>query len=219
MRSSAKVVAAGLISAFLQFALAVLGWGGWRPFFAHPAFVALTWLTVAMMIVVPFTSGNTSPGIREDRSNRWVFAAFSVIAIVNAYFPAYTDRLNYLTIDGEATRWAGVALYVVGGALRILPVFVLGNRFSGLVAIQPGHTLETRNIYKFIRNPSYLGLLIGMLGWGLTFRSWIGVFCTAIIVWPLIARMHSEECLLGDYFGAEYKAYFARTWRLIPGLY
>ena len=47
-----------------------------------------------------------------------------------------------------------------GGALRIWPVFVLGRRFSGLVAIQPGHTLVTTGIYSVIRNPSYLGLLI-----------------------------------------------------------
>ena len=51
-------------------------------------------------------------------------------------------------------------LFAVGGALRIWPVFVLGRRFSGLVAIQPGHTLVTTGIYSVIRNPSYLGLLI-----------------------------------------------------------
>ena len=38
-------------------------------------------------------------------------------------------------------RWLGVVLFTVGGALRLWPVFVLGRRFSGLVAIQPGHTL------------------------------------------------------------------------------
>ena len=46
-------------------------------------------------------------------------------------------------------------------------MFVLGNRFSGLVAIQPGHTLETHGVYRYIRNPSYLALLMMMLGWGL----------------------------------------------------
>jgi len=41
-------------------------------------------------------------------------------------------------MDGDAVRWLGVALFALGGAIRLWPVFVLGDRFSGLVAIQPG---------------------------------------------------------------------------------
>jgi hypothetical protein len=50
MDISPKVIAAGLFSAVLQFALAVVAWGGWRPFFAHPALVALGFVTVALMV-------------------------------------------------------------------------------------------------------------------------------------------------------------------------
>jgi protein-S-isoprenylcysteine O-methyltransferase Ste14 len=219
MATPRKVMFLGVVTALLQFALAILGWGGWTPFFAHPALVALAWVTVAMMIVVPFSSGNTSPGIREDRRNCWVLFAFSLIALLNAYFPAYTDRTNFWTVDGDSTRWLGIVLYACGGVLRLWPVFVLGTRFSGLVAIQPGHTLVTRGIYRFIRNPSYLGMVILMLGWGLAFRAGIGVLLTVLLLVPLIARIQAEERLLREYFGAEYQAYFSRTWRLVPGIY
>jgi protein-S-isoprenylcysteine O-methyltransferase Ste14 len=133
--------------------------------------------------------------------------------------PAYTDRHDFWTIDDNAVRWIGVALFAIGGAARLWPVYVLGDRFSGLVAIQPGHTLLTTGIYRRIRNPSYLGLLVSSLGWALTFRSGVGVVLTALMVPPLIARMHAEERLLANEFGAEYEAYRARTWRLIPGIY
>ena len=63
-----------------------------------------------------------------------MLAAFSLIALVNAYVPAYTDRIGIWTLDGDPTRWVGIFLYATGGALRLWPVFVLGNRFSGLVA-------------------------------------------------------------------------------------
>jgi protein-S-isoprenylcysteine O-methyltransferase Ste14 len=69
-----------------------------------------------------------------------------------------------------------------------------------------------------IRHPSYLGLLISSLGWGLAFRSWIGVLLAALLVPPLLARIKAEERLLSQ-FGAEYEAYRARTSRLIPGIY
>ena len=48
--------------------------------------------------------------------------------------------------------------------MRIWPIFVLGRRFSGLVAIQPGHELVTDGIYGVIRHPSYLGLIVMTLG-------------------------------------------------------
>lgn len=216
MGSPPKVIVLGALSALLQFALAVLGWGGWTPFFAHPALVALAWVTVAMMIVAPFSSGNVSPGIREDRGNRWVLSAFGLIAMVNAYAPALTDRLSLWTMDGDTVRWIGVALYGGGGALRLWPVFVLGRRFSGLVAIQPEHTLETHGIYGLIRNPS---MIICMLGWGLAFRAVVGVVLTALLLVPLVARIRAEERVLREHFGAAYEAYFARTWRLLPRIY
>jgi protein-S-isoprenylcysteine O-methyltransferase Ste14 len=99
---------------------------------------------------------NLSSGEKEDRANRWVFIAFSVIALASAVVAPYTDRIGLWTIDGESTRWVGVIVYVLGGALRLWSVFVLGSRFSGLVAIQSGHTLETHGIYSLVRNPSYL---------------------------------------------------------------
>jgi protein-S-isoprenylcysteine O-methyltransferase Ste14 len=114
--------------------------------------------------------GNLSSGVREDRGNRWVFAAFGV-------------------------------------------------RFSGLVAIQPGHRLVTGGIYGVIRHPSYLGLRVGSFGWGLAFRSWVGVLLAGLMIPPLLARIGAEERLLHTEFGAEYDAYRARTARLVPGLY
>jgi protein-S-isoprenylcysteine O-methyltransferase Ste14 len=69
---------------------------------------------------------------------------------LNGWLPAYTDRNEIWMIDGDAIRWAGVAIFLFSGALRLWPVYVLGYRFSGLVAIQPGHKLVTGGIYRVI---------------------------------------------------------------------
>jgi len=214
-----KVFAIGLVTAVVQFGLSIIAFGGWKAFFSHPALVALAVITIGLMMVAPFTSGNLSSGQKEDRSNRWVFTAFSVIALLSAVVPPYTDRMGIWTIDGEKTRWVGIALYAFGGGLRLWPVFVLGTRFSGLVAIQPGHTLETHGIYGLVRNPSYLGMLINMLGWGLVFRGWSGVAIAGLLLVPLVGRIRAEERLLRSHFGAEYEAYCTHTWRLLPGIY
>jgi len=199
--------------------LAILGWGGFAAFFSHPALVALAIVLFALSGAALFAGGNLSSGEREDRGNRWVLAVFAVIGLLGAYLPAYTDRHEFWIIDGDAVRWLGVVLFVAGGALRLWPVVVLGPRFSGLVAIQPGHTLVTTGLYGIIRHPSYLGLLVNSLGWALAFRSGVGVLLTVLTVPPLLARINSEERLLRSQFGAAYDAYRIRTSRMIPGLY
>ena len=208
-----------LVGAAAYLGLAILGSGGFAAFFSHPARTVLALALAVLAAVSLFAGGNVSPGVREDRGNRWVLAAFALLGLLDGFLPAYTDRLGLWTIDGDAIRWIGVVLFAVGGALRIWPVFLLGDRFSGLVAIQPAHTLLTTGLYSIIRHPSYLGLLTNSLGWGLAFRSGVGVLITALLVPPLLARIRAEEALLGSQFGDEYEAYRARTSRLIPGLY
>ncbi len=201
------------------FGLAILGWGGPAAFFSHPALIALAVAVCVMSSASLFVGGSLSSGEREDRGNRWVLAAFSVIGLVGGYLPAYADRKELWIIDGDTTRWVGVALFAVGGVLRLWPVVVLGHRFSGLVAIQPGHTLVTTGIYSVIRHPSYLGLLLNTLGWCLAFRSVVGVLIAVATVPPLVARIRAEERLLRSQFGDEYVAYCARTSRLLPRVY
>jgi protein-S-isoprenylcysteine O-methyltransferase Ste14 len=206
------------ISTAMYLGLAVLAWGG-APFFSNPARIALAIVTFVMAVVAMLAGGSLSPGVREDRENRWVIAAFGVLGLFAAFLPAYTDRIGFWTIDGEGMRWLGVAIFAVGGALRLWPVFVLGRRFSGLVAIQPGHTLATTGLYRVIRNPSYLGLLLTALGWALGFRSGVGLILCGLLIPPLLSRIRAEERLLTSQFGDEYRAYASRTRRLLPGIY
>jgi protein-S-isoprenylcysteine O-methyltransferase Ste14 len=208
-----------LLSTLLWYGLAVLGEGGFAAFFAHPARIALVIVGVALAGVGILSEAGLRTGEREDRSNRWIFVPLLILSLLSGWLPAWCDRADFLTLDGDAVRWIGVVLFAVGGALRLAPTFVLGRRFSGLVAIQPGHTLVTSGLYGTIRHPSYLGLLVMGLGWGLAFRSIAGVMLALLMLFPLIARIRSEEALLEEHFGSEYAAYRARTYRLIPGIY
>lgn len=217
--SSPKLRSVTIGAVLFQFSLAVLGEGGLRAYFSRPPLIAIAVLIVALTIAALFSEGSMSSGEREDRSNRWVLPVFGVLLLGIAILPPFTDRMDFLTIDGEAIRWLGVALFAAGGVLRLWPVFTLGRRFSGLVAIQPGHTLVTSGIYCSIRNPSYLGMLVNSVGWALAFRSIIGLLLAALILPPLLARIRAEERLLRAQFGAEYDEYCARTWRLVPGVY
>ena len=158
MTPTPRVAFITVVATLAYLGLAILGWGSFTAFFSHPPLIALVIVGFVLTGVALFSGGNLSPDEREDRGNRWVLAAFGVIGILLAYLPAYTDRKDFWTLDGDTIRWLGVVLSAAGGALRIWPVFVLGHRFSGLVAIQPGHTLVTSGVYGVIRHPSSLGL-------------------------------------------------------------
>jgi protein-S-isoprenylcysteine O-methyltransferase Ste14 len=214
------ILITGLLAAAMQFGLGIWGWGGWTAFFEHPALQVLALVTIFFIFVAMFSgSSGLSSGQKEDRKDRWVLIAFLVIAMLAAYLSAYTDRVDLLTVDGDTVRWYGVATVFIGSVLRLAPVFVLKNRFSGLVAIQAGHKLETHGIYGLVRNPSYLGMLITAVGWALAFRSLVGVALSLLLLIPLIPRIRSEERLLSEHFGKEYDDYVARTWRLVPWIY
>jgi protein-S-isoprenylcysteine O-methyltransferase Ste14 len=219
MKISARLAFFAIVVTLAYLGLAVWGMGGFAAFFSHAPLVVVVLATLVMAIASLFTEVNLNSGEREDRANRWVLPAFGVIGLLSGFLPAYTDRIDFWTFGGEGVRWLGALLFIIGGALRLWPVFVLGNRFSGLVAIQPGHRLVTDGIYHNLRNPSYLGMLITAVGWALAFRSGVGLLLAALTMIPLVARIHSEEALLRAQFGSEYEAYCSRSWRLIPGIY
>jgi protein-S-isoprenylcysteine O-methyltransferase Ste14 len=208
-----------VLSVIAYLGLAIVGAGGASRFFSYPPLTAVTLVTIALAVAGLFSEGHIGAGVKEDRSNRWVIAALGVLGVLGAYLPAYTDRIDFLTLGGEGVRWLGVLLYAAGGVLRLAPVFVLGRRFSGLVAIQPEHRLVSSGLYGVIRHPSYLGLFVLSLGWGLAFRSGVGVILAVLTLPVVLARIDAEERLLSETFGAEYDAYRARTWRLIPCVY
>src|SRR4051794_15468917 len=155
MNVNLKIVVFGLLATLVFLGLAIAGAGGIAAFFSHPARTVTAIAALAMAVAASLTQGNVSSGEREDRANRWVLWVFAVIGLPSAFLPPFSERLEFWTFGGEGVRWLGVALYIVG-VLRMAPVFVLGKRFSGLVAIQPGHTLMTDGIYRVIRHPSYL---------------------------------------------------------------
>lgn len=214
-----KMAAISIVSVTAFIGLAVAAAGGFAAFSSEAPFVALAAVTAVLLVAALFTDASLSSGVREDRSNRWVITALGVLGLIGAVLPPLCWREHWLIYGGEPLRWAGVLLYALGGALRIAPVFVLGSRFSGLVAIQPGHRLMTTGLYSRIRHPSYLGMLVLCLGWALAFGSLLGVAPVALILIPLVARINSEERLLAQQFADEYEAYRARTSRLIPGIY
>jgi protein-S-isoprenylcysteine O-methyltransferase Ste14 len=213
------VIATLLGGTVLFLGLAALGWGSVSGLLAHRAragFVALSLLAtlVGLLSPVSFSSGE-----REDVRARWIFVPSAAGMLLLFWLVPYLDRRDLWSLDGDVARFLGLGLFALGCVLRGWPIFVLGRRFSGLVAIQPGHELVTDGPYRYVRHPSYLGMMLGLAGWALVFRSAVGLAATALGLLVLAARIDAEEALLASQFGEPYEEYRRRTWRLLPGVY
>jgi protein-S-isoprenylcysteine O-methyltransferase Ste14 len=220
IRVSGHTIIVSTVSVIIQFALTILAWGDWPTFFEHPA---RTWLVIGsfLLLIVAWFSGSSglSGGETHSSGSKTILYGFGVVILAAVLIPPFCDRRNVWTFDGDAVRYTGLFLFFAGSILRLAAVFVLGRRFSGLVAIQPNHQLETDGLYRYIRHPSYTGLLISMIGFVLVFRSIIGLVLNIFLFLLLLSRMNDEEKFLEQHFGSEYRTYCQRTRRLIPFIY
>lgn len=111
-------------------------------------------------------------------------------------------------------------LFVLGMTLRWTAIGSLKRAFTVKVTILKDHTLKTNGVYRWVRHPSYTGMYVYGLGYGLALRSPLCVLMVLLAVWiSTYARIPVEEAALESHFGEEYRIYKAKTWRLFPGLY
>ena len=207
------------LSAIAFLGLAAWGWGGWNALMENQARAAGCAIVVVATIASCFTEINVGGFQRAGPKVKWIIAPIILFTFVFAGLPAYDDRRDLLTLDGDTMRYLGVVLLMVGCVLRVGPMFVLGRRFTYPLASQEKHRLETTGFYRYIRHPSYLGAFLGGLGWVLVFRSGMGVILISLVLSAIFWVIPAEERRLQEDFGEEYVAYAKRTWRLLPFLY
>jgi protein-S-isoprenylcysteine O-methyltransferase Ste14 len=76
--------------------------------------------------------------------------------------------------------------------------------------------LATAGIYRYVRHPQYLGILLVTAGWLVHWPTLPG-----LLMWPVLVLLYHrlsvrEEGFLTAKFGDEYRGYAARTPRLLP---
>jgi len=114
----------------------------------------------------------------------------------------------------------GIILLAAGLWLLHRSHATLGENWSISLELRERHELVTRGIYRRVRHPMYLALLVYSLGQALVLPNWIagpsyGVAFSCLLVF----RLGREERIMLERFGKDYEAYMERTRRLIPGVW
>ena len=156
---------------------------------------------------------------RADRGSLrivWVAIASGVFAA--RIVPSWVHSGGFAL--GATGQLAALVLLVLGLALRWWAILTLGRFFTVAVAIHGDHELVTRGPFRWLRHPSYTGVLLAFLAWGVLYANLWSIACLcAPISAALLYRIHVEEAALSAHFGERWRAYAARSKRLIPGVY
>ena len=121
-------------------------------------------------------------------------------------------------------RWPlfvlGMALICVGIAIRQWAVALLGELFTIDVRVHPGQSVVDRGPYRWVRHPSYTGLIMTFVGIGLALGNWAALPVLAVLPTAgLVVRIRFEEHALLDGLGEPYRRFAASRPHLFPGVW
>jgi protein-S-isoprenylcysteine O-methyltransferase Ste14 len=129
-------------------------------------------------------------------------------------------RATSLPFTATVQELTATGLLVGGLVLRWTAIITLGRFFTAKIAIHQGQPVMTSGPYRYVRHPSYAGLLLAFIGLGVFFGNWLSVIVLFVpITFAVVHRIRLEESVLAGALGPAYCAYCARTKRLIPGIW
>lgn len=155
----------------------------------------------------------------RDRGTRAIISlAFAGSIWIAILLPSWLPALD--TPAPRAFAIAGLTLVWAGLAVRIWAVITLGRSFSTFVGVDTDQPVISRGPYRWVRHPSYTGLLLIALGFGLGAANWLSLAgCVVLPSLGLLRRIAVEESELTRVLGDRYRDYQQATHRLIPGLW
>lgn len=135
---------------------------------------------------------------------------------VETPFERALDAIDFVPAN-STTLFAGAALVFVGIALRVWAIHTLGHLYTFEVGIRRSHRLIREGPYAWIRHPAYAGSVVTLAGVSVSNAFSLGLVLSIVLISIVYGlRIRNEEATLVDEFGDAYRAYAARTKRLVP---
>jgi protein-S-isoprenylcysteine O-methyltransferase Ste14 len=186
---------------------------------ANIAFWTLFGLVAVGEYAMRFRSRFNRGGKRAERWSLLVVVAAVVGGMVGGLQLAHWHAASI-----GAARWplfvVGLALMATGVLVRQWAIFVLSRFFTVDVRVHPNQTVVDRGPYRWVRHPSYSGLVLFLVGVGLAVSNWASLIVLALVPTAgLLVRVHSEERALLAALGEEYRRFAATRRRLFPGIW
>ena len=187
---------------------------------AQIPFYAVIVIWVLLEVRVRLRSRLNPHGTRMDRGSLLVVIATVYGGLFGGFQLA--EKVQSAAIPDE--RWplfvVGMVLMCAGIAIRQWAVAVLGDLFTVDVRVHAGQSVVERGPYRWVRHPSYTGLILTFVGIGLALGNWAALLLLAVLPTAgLVVRIRFEERALLDGLGEPYRRFAATRPHLFPGLW
>lgn len=164
------------------------------------------------------TARSLVTGVADRGSTRRLGIAYGA-SIGLLALSAVLAALGALALPAEL-QWAGIALMVIGIALRFWSVRVLGSSYTRTLRTAADQRVVRTGPYRAVRHPGYTGSILMWTGVALSSGDLVGVITIVpLIVWAYVLRVAAEDRMLVARFGDEYATYAREVRRLVPYVY
>lgn len=194
-------------------------WRGWSVLVGFILFVAILFWRLKRV----------NPGLVRERQSGGESAEDWDRVIMASYVTVLVCLLVLSALDGGRFHWSEVSpvvfglgwiLLVISGAI-VWHVMTINAFLSSWARLQEdrGQVVIKEGLYKYVRHPMYLGIIIGFPGLALTMGSLWALIPSVIIDMIFIFRAAKEDRMLKT--GLDGYAEYARTvrYRLLPKIW
>lgn len=154
--------------------------------------------------------------LATSTADRGTTRSLTVASVAAALTPDLFRRARLLP---PAVAVVGVAVQAAGLVLRGRAMSVLGSSYTRTLRTTRRQRIVTAGPYRWVRHPGYAGSLLVWIGFGLTTRRLPVITSVAALMSGAYGRRIVVEERLLNHDLRGYRAYSARTARLVPGLW
>ena len=145
-------------------------------------------------------------------SDKKTFNFYLAARLLTVYSTAIVPAVWKVTV---IWMYIGIGLFIIGVLLRFVAMRTLGKYYSHWVVIKNDHKVVEEGPYKFVRHPSYLGMLLLNLGFVVFFFNIVSILLYCLFLVPMVVwRIIVEEKALNSL--KSYESYSKKRKRLIP---
>lgn len=147
------------------------------------------------------------PVVKGDRFMRWSFPM--MMAIHSGIFVG--SAVEYMVVKrpiNYVVSFLAAGFYVFSLVLRNVAIRTLGRYFSLHIEIRDKHELVRAGVYRHIRHPIYLAVVIELLSVPLVANAYYTTLAAVVLYMPLLTmRLRREELEMVEKFGDVYREY------------
>jgi protein-S-isoprenylcysteine O-methyltransferase Ste14 len=168
------------------------------------------WIFVIPMLIILFSemratasreSGKAGDFQLTKKENRIIYAVFLGMIVSWVYAVFLPLQL------GTIWLYSGLIICLFGMVFTIIAILNF--------ATSPKDKVVTTGLYRFTRNPTYIGMILMQIGLGIACTSWLFLLLTVALMILLNADLSTEERYCLYRFGDDYRKYKNRTPRWI----